>query len=145
MSKPSVKFMCKLKEPHTRKRDGAIITQRLHIGLTEEEALIISDMFSRHKEQGEPTQSLARALILLMSAEDAPNEALLKAMASVQTKSALASQLSKPDVDRALSLLANSKLSKTPPPPKPIPQKPQEAAKPKVRREYVFTPEPRRR
>ena len=139
-----IKLISRMNPTKIRKRDGAELTHCVHIGLTTEEALIVSDMFTRNMEKQEPTLSLIRALILLLADQDGtPSDVLVKAMASVQVKQDLAKVLSAPEVSRALSLLDNAKKAKEQPPkPKPAPE-PLKVAPPKIRREYV--PEPRRR
>ncbi len=129
--KTDIKFMHKLAEPRIRKRDGESITHSIVIGMTTEEAALMSEYFSQ-VESPSPRVSLVRAFLLQQALDAVDNDKLLSIMSAIALKKKLSEALSAPDFNRAMSFIKNPPVVKQPPlTPKP------------VRREYI--PEPRRR
>lgn len=132
MAKTDIKFMQKLATPRIRKRDGESITHALTIGMTTDEALLLSTYFSQLQNENAPRVSLVRSFLLNQAINAVDEGTLLEVMSAVCLKRRLAYDLSSKDYDRAIDFIKNPPaVKKQEPVPKP------------VRREYI--PEPRRR
>lgn len=130
MAKKDIKYMFKLSTPRVRTRDGETITHAFTIGVTTEEALLLSEYFAS-KRGTEPKLSLVRAFLLQQALDAVDEYKLLEIMSEVYLKRQLAFNLSKPDYDRAIDYIKNPPVKKEITPAK------------SVRREYI--PEPPRR
>src|SRR5574337_943767 len=62
MTIPKIKHLGTLAKPITRKRDGAILTHILHLALTTDEALLVSDLFQRSRTEGSNKPSIRKFL-----------------------------------------------------------------------------------
>lgn len=113
MNRPKIKHLQLLKQPIIRKRDGAELTHVLHLAMTTDEALAISDMFNT--DNGQSATSLISAALLIMAEEKILQDAIVDNMAKWRTREALAKTLSDDDVNRAIGLLLERKKPKTPP------------------------------
>jgi len=153
MQTPKIKFAQRLASPIIRKRDGLEATHCIRINLTTDEALVLSSTMQKEQDKGEdsPSVSLLR-LALKMIAEKTVNEdMLLDDMARWRLREALAVALYTPDFDRALTYLESIKKPKSTtlqvnnisPAQKVNP--PSAVAVKKERREYVFTPDQKKR
>ncbi len=147
---PNLKFVRKI-TPIIRKRDGAEINYRFQLGLTLEEALLISNMFlaSRASNSDYPTVSLFRNALCLIAEGNVDEGTLIDEMTKWELRRKLASKLSKPDYDRCLAYLES--LQKQPVKHQPDTEKstlPSDKITPplgpvlpkKERREYVHEP-----
>lgn len=154
MQAPKIKFTQRLNPPIIRKRDGMEATHCIRINLTTDEALLISGAIGELREHAElsPTHTLVRVALGMIAEKEVSEDDLLKDMAKWRLREALAVALYTPDFNRALTYLESLQKPKPETPSKtkadPLPNPAKESppvAAPKVRREYVFTPDPRRK
>jgi hypothetical protein len=117
MSKNALKCLTKLKVPHTRKRDGAQVEYTIRIGLSAEEAQLVS-LFLQKQAEGAPSISLIRSLLVGKSMESVGEKEFIETMTKFELKRQLSEKLAKPLADKALYLLNQSTLP-APPPIKP--------------------------
>jgi hypothetical protein len=109
MSKKQIKFVGKLPEPKIRKRDGVEIAYYVHIEMSTEEALLVSQLFM-NKTGKEPKFSLIRAFLMAESEGVVNEELLLEQMVKMKTRVELAKTLSQSDVDRAICWLQGKRI-----------------------------------
>ena len=149
MQAPKIKFTQRLALPIIRKRDGQEATHCIRMNLTTDEALLLCDLFSQFKEEDDsaPTFSLLRVAMGMVADKTVNEETLVSDMAKWRLRESLAAVLTTSDFNRALTYLETrlqaklDAVAKSAKAPKEIFTEPAK----KERREYVFTPEPRKK